>query len=347
MSSLLLRRRPMQGRGSALSMLFGATGPFLWVFVWLFIGLSLSPTMAGAASCCGGGASSGLVLPKFTDYMADLSLGLEYYDGFWDEKGRQKPDPPGSRLAQYRLTPGGAYRLAPNWQASLVVPYVWNSTRYAGSSYSTRGLGDTSLGFWYETFDTITCVYQVNSIQDLKPAVYLGAALLIPTGISPYDSVENNFDITGKGFYRADANLMVEKSVYPWSLTFNLSHGVHFSRPVNRENGQYVNPYRKKLGDRSMWSLGLGYTQFLEEADTITYSLTQADLREGKTSLDGRVDPNSGFRKRSQTAGISYTTSDQSWTVKGSWNRSPRRNGWGRSFPITDSYTIGASRVFY
>ena len=51
-----------------------------------------------AASCCGGGSGTSLILPKFSKAMWDLSFDYEVYDGFWDIRGNWVADPPGSDL---------------------------------------------------------------------------------------------------------------------------------------------------------------------------------------------------------------------------------------------------------
>ena len=111
-----------------------------------------------AASCCGGGSSTSLVLPKFSKAMVDISFDVEQYDGFWNNTGKYTQDPPDSKLRQYRLNGGYARRLADRWQASVILPYVWNSNRYSGIDSQTRGIGDTTINLWYEAFDAIKCV---------------------------------------------------------------------------------------------------------------------------------------------------------------------------------------------
>ena len=149
-----------------------------------FLGAAnLTGQPASAASCCGGGSASSLILPKFSQSIVDASLSIEKYDGFWNKEGKYIQDPPGSDLRQYRLSLGYAHRLAANWQASIVAPYIWNDNRYSGLSSRTEGVGDTSLSIFYEAFDSIMCTYKVEGIKDLKPASYFGASLTIPTGI--------------------------------------------------------------------------------------------------------------------------------------------------------------------
>lgn len=301
---------------------------------------------AWAASCCGGGSAASLVMPKFSKSMIDVSFDFEKYHGYWDKSGTHLPDPPGSDLRQYRLNLGYAMRLASRWQASVVVPYVWNENTYANSKSSTNGLGDMALSLWYEAFDDVLCVWKVEKLSDLKPATYLGLSLTAPTGVSPYDGVDNSFDVTGRGFYRLDATILVDKTIYPWNVSLQYSYGVHFERPINREYGDYVEPYHKKLGDRSLLTLSAGYTHFLESMKSLTGTLAYADLREGSGTIDGANDPTTGLRKKSVSFTLALATMDRDWVYKLTYNHSIQKDGWGENFPSTDIFTIGISHVF-
>lgn len=304
------------------------------------------PFSAMAASCCGGGSAASLVLPKFGQGMIDLSTDIENYNGYWDEKGRWRSDPPGSQLAQYRLNLGGAYRLADRWQISGMLPFVMNRNHYAGLTSNTSGLGDGAVSVWYEAFDNLQCVWDVQSLEDLKPAIYLGGSLTIPTGISPFDNVQNNFDITGRGFYRLDASILLDKTIYPWNATLGFTYGSHLSRPVNREYGNWVQPYRKKLGDRSTLTASFGYTHFTDAMQSITGTIAYSDMTEGKATIDGIADPTSGMRKRAIATTLAWASDDRDWVVKGSYSRAMRKDGWGKNFPTTDLFTMGVTHVY-
>ena len=299
-----------------------------------------------AASCCGGGSSSSLVLPKFSQSMVSVSTDWENYDGFWDSGRNYTPDPPGSSLNQYRLNVGYAHRLASRWQASVSVPYVWNSNQYAGLDSSTQGLGDTTLSAWYEAFDGITCIWKVRKWEDLKPAIYFGAALTVPTGISPYDDVNNSFDITGRGLYRLDASVLLEKTIYPWNASLLYVYGKHLERDVNREYGKYVEPYQKQLGDRQLMTASAGYTYFLESMDTVTFTLAYSQLQEAKGAIDGRSDATSEMEKDSIAGTVAFSTMDRDWVIKGTWSHAMDQDGWGKNFPVTDILSLGVSHVF-
>lgn len=307
--------------------------------------MTMCAPVANAASCCGGGAAAAVLLPKFSQAMADVSVEHEHYDGFWRDDGGWTADPPGSDLNQYRLNAAVAWRLAPNWQTSLSVPYVWNRNEYAGLTRDTEGLGDASASVWYEAFDKVMCVWRVEGWEDLKPAVYLGATLTAPTGVSPYDEVGDNFDITGRGFYRLDGTLILEKTIYPWSTTLTLTYGTHFERPVNSEYGAYVEPYDKRLGDRASGSVAVGYTIFTEEMHTLTTTLAYSDVWEDRVVIDGDTDPTSGLRKRAIAATLAWATPERDWSARLSWSHAIREDGWGRNFPTTDAVTLGVSHV--
>jgi hypothetical protein len=311
------------------------------------LALLVIPPAVRAASCCGGGSAASLILPKDGAAMMDVSMSREHYDGLWRKDGTWVPDPPDSDLNQYRLNLGLGRRLGDNWQASIGLPYVWNRNRYSGLDSNTAGLGDSTVSLWYEAFDSPMCVYAITTPADLMPAIYWGATLTLPTGVSPYDKVQDNFDITGRGFYRLDANVLVDKTVYPWTASLQASYGRYRQRPVNREFGTYVEPYDKQLGDRFVWSLSGGYIYFTDALQEITTTLAYGDLQEGKTTIDGHTDPTSGMRKRSLTLSVAWATPAKDWVVKGSWNHTRKRNDWGENFPSTDIITLGVSHVWW
>ncbi len=320
-----------------------------YVFVAAFLGgaaLLFPQGAAYAASCCGGGSASALVMPKISSAMLDVSLDYEKYNGYWNKDGKHFPDPPGSDLKQYRLNIGYAYRLADNWQISAILPLVFNENKYSGASSSTRGVGDATINLWYEAFDKIMCVWKVNSWKDLIPAVYFGGSLVVPTGISPYDDAGSSFDITGRGFYRLDATMLLDKTIYPWNTSLLMSYGTHLERPINREYGTYVQPYHKKLGDRFLWTASFGYTAFLESMNTITFTGTYSDLRENEGTINGQNDPTTGMEKRSVSATAAWSSMERDWVLKLTLSHALAWSGMGSNFPTTDVVTMGVSHVF-
>jgi hypothetical protein len=313
----------------------------------LFTGAALfSPLSAWAGSCCGGGGGAALMLPSFYQGMLDVSFEFEKYRGFWNQDGKVTSDPPGSDLRQYRMNLGYARRLAARWQTSITVPYIWNNNTYSGLSSQTNGIGDTALNLWYEAVDDKSA-WKIRNLKDLIPSVTIGAALLVPTGISPYDDVTSSFDITGRGFYRLDGNILVAKTLNPWSTSLSLGYGKYLERSINREYGKYVEPYQKKLGDRISASVSLSYTYYIGTGgDKLTGSGSFAYLQEADSTFDGARDANSGFRKESVGASLVYASTDHDWSARVSWSHAVRQDGWGDNFPITDIYTLGVSYGF-
>lgn len=304
--------------------------------------LSLSST-AQAASCCGGGSASSLVLPKFSKAMIDISMDYEHYTGDWGPYGDWSSQT--NDLNQYRINLGYAHRLAPNWQASVTLPYVFNQNKYPTFERNTNGFGDGTVSVWYEAFEKITCVWDVNKWEDLMPAIFMGGTLTVPTGISPYDDISDNYDITGRGAYRLDASILIDKTIYPWNMTLGASYGKYLERPVNRELGIYVPPKRKQLGDRLNTTLSVGYTYFTDEMESITGTLAYARLTEDETKIDGNIDTTTGFRKESVSATVAWATENRDWVYKLTYSHAPSRDDWGENFDTTDIISIGVSHV--
>ncbi len=306
----------------------------------------LMPTASFAASCCGGGSGGSLVLPKFRDLSVGATIAYEKYDGFWDKDGLWHQDPEGSDLSQTRLSLGVAKRINDNWQISLSTPFVWNRNQYANNTFNTSGIGDSTIGILYEAFDDITCTWVLDTWEDYKPAMYFGATLTVPTGISPYDDVKNNFDITGRGFYRLDIKTSFEKTVYPWNATVALNYGKYFERSINREYGVYVAPYKKNLGDRFSGSASLGYTYFISSGDTLTITGAYAYMTEDKATIDGLVDETSGISKKSFSGTAAWANEDKSLVYKLSYAYTPHYHNWGANFPTTSSLSLGVNYVY-
>jgi len=297
-----------------------------------------------AGSCCGGGGGSALVLPKFYQAMVDVSFDQEKYDGFWNQDGKYTPDPAGSDLRQYRLNTGYARRLSAKWQTSVLVPYVWNVNIYSSGSHRKDGVGDTMVNLWYEVLAD-TSAWKIRDLKDLTPSIIIGPSLVIPTGISPYDGVPSN-EVTGRGFYRLDGNILISKTLHPWNASVAFSYGSYLERTVNREV-DYVTPYRKQLGDRSSAAVSLSYLYYLGSGgDTLTGTASLSELREANATIDGRPIDNSGLQKDSIGGTIAYSSTDHDWGVRATWSHTAKQDGQGKNFPATDIYTIGVNYGF-
>ncbi len=296
-----------------------------------------------AASCCGGGAGTSVILPKFNDYMVDVSLRAEPFDGSWDEHGRYIDDPNGTDLAEVGMQVGAAKRLADRWQISSVIPFTRHENTYSGDHHTTQGIGDTSVSVWYEAFENVTCVYRITDLASLQPSVYLGSQIIIPTGLSRYsDRVDNNQEVTGRGFYRWDAQVMLEKTIYPWSASLTWLYGYYIERPVNQEYGRKSEPYQKQLGHRHSLSGSVGYTWFLPNAALLTLTGTYTDLSEGGSRIDGQLTDEGAFQKISSGLSFAYSTARRDWFYKLGYSQAER----GYGTPKSRSISIGGGYVF-
>jgi hypothetical protein len=313
----------------------------------LFTGAAtLSPDAVMAGSCCGGGSSGALSVPRYATAVADLSFEAERYNGFWNQDGRHVDDPPRSDLMQYRLNLGYARRFATDWTASISLPYVWNDNTYSGISSKTSDPGDSALAISYDLLEDKSS-WRVYDLKDLLPAVTVGLGLLVPTGVSPYDNLNSSFDVTGRGFYRLDGTVLLEKTIQPWSASVSAAYGKHLERSVNREYGKYVEPYHKVLGDRFTSSVSLSRSFVVGTGgDTLTATASYTYLHEADTSFNGVQDSGSGFSKQSFGGTIAYSGTDHDWGVRIGWNHAMQQDGWGRNFPTTDIYSLGVRYVF-
>lgn len=316
-------------------------------FAALLAGAALfTPPATQAASCCGGSSATGLIVPKFARAVADISTDLEFYDGYWNQQGDYTSDPPGSDLRQYRLNLGYGRRFAEKWQAGFTLPYVWNENDYSGLSTRSQGLGDASLFLWYDLLEERP-LWLAEGAEGLLPTVTVGTSLLLPTGISPYDSEESSFDITGRGFYRLDGNLVIDKTMNAWNTSLTLGYGTYLERPINQEYGKAVEPYHKRLGDRFSASATVGYRYFVGTGgDALTGTLGYAWLNEAEARIDGVKDRNSSFNKQALSGAVAYSSVDSDWSVRGAWSHALRKDGWGENFPATDIFTLGVRYVF-
>jgi hypothetical protein len=303
---------------------------------------ALVPAWAQAASCCGGGGGAAAMAGRGERGLLDLGVEAERYDGYFDGHGQHLPDPVGSALAQYRLTAAAAVRLASAWQVGLSVPIVWNDNVYGGGGLSsrTRGVGDASVSLWFEAVDQRTA-WRLASPADLVPAITVGATLTVPTGISPYDDVASSFDVTGRGFYRLDGTVLVDKGYRAWSASLALAYGVAFERPVNRSYGGFIPPERRDLGDRTSASLAVGHRLFVGTGGhALTSTASLSWLREGMGTAT------TGLEKAAVSVTLAWSSTDSDWSARTSWAHTLQLDGWGRSFPTTDTFTLGVRRAF-
>lgn len=308
-----------------------------------FVGfLTLPSSTVLAASCCGGGAGTSVILPKFNDMMVEANSAYEQFDGNWNPDGHYVEEVDGQDLNELTTTISMAKRLHDHWQFSLNLPYTRHDNQYSGESGNSGGLGDTSMSIWYEAFENVTCVYRIAGWESLKPSIYIGGQLTVPTGKSRYsDRVDRSEEITGRGFYRFDSQVMVEKTIYPWSLSVTWMYGKYLERPVNQEYGRDIEPYDKQLGDRHSLSSSLGYTWFAKDMSMVTLSTSYTDLSEGASSIDGDRNEDDAFQKISTGLNLTYTSPRRDWFAKLGYSQAER----GTRTPRSSAINLGVGYV--
>lgn len=303
----------------------------------------LLPATSQAASCCGGGAGTSVILPKFNELMVEATTAHEHYDGNWNPNGQYVEEVDGKDLNEYTTTISVAKRLNDNWQISGNLPYTRHYNTYPDQDTQSSGIGDSTISLWYEAFENVTCIYRIAGWESLKPSIYLGGQMTVPTGKSRYsDRIDRSEDITGRGFYRFDAQAMVEKTIYPWSLSVTWMYGKYLERPVNQEYGRDIEPYDKQLGDRHSLASSLGYTWFAKDMSMVTLAYAYTDLSEGASSIDGNRNAEDAFQKISQGFNLTYTSPRRDWFAKAGYNEAIR----GEGTPKSSSISLGVGYVY-
>ncbi len=128
-----------------------------------------------------------------------------------------------------------------------------------------------------------------------------------------------------------------------------LSYGKYFERPVNREE-HYVDPYRKRLGDRASCTLTVSYESLFDVSNSrnrLTYTAGLSEIWEDESTINGERDPASGLRKSAVSGTVAWSTLERTWIAKVTWSHTIKKNGWGANFPASDIYSIGVTHVFF
>ncbi len=116
---------------------------------------------------------------------------------------------------------------------------------------------------------------------------------------------------------------------------------------VNREYGQWIEPYKKQLGNRHSLGSSLGYTWFMENIDQLTLTLSRSRMQEGDAHINGATNPDTGIYQNSWGMVGTYMKADQSWIVTLGLNQGINLVGQGENFPITRTLSLGVSHVFH
>ncbi len=156
------------------------------------------------------------------------------------------------------------------------------------------------------------------------------------------DRVDDSQETTGKGVYRLDANMLIEKTVYPFSLAWQASYGKHVERPINEEAGKAITPQDMQVGDRTLHTFSAAYTFFLPNLAMLNATMSHTQLDQGKTKYDGVKDPSSGTEKQGLGLTLSYSSAVRDWIVKMGISQAQA----GKGVDKTTVTNLGISHVF-
>ncbi len=320
----------------------------------LLLSMLLLPSLSQAASCCGGGGGGGPTLAKDDKYKLDASFDYEGYTGEYLPDGTWKEET--NDIFQLRLNLSGGKRLARDWQAGVLVPFVYNRVDAGPGKVSTSyGIGDIAVAVRYELWDDVGYFPRlIVDRTDWLPSVLLGLGITLPTGISPFDDVASSYDITGRGYYIITPSLSLTKSLNylnGFTLSAGFSYGKALERWVTREYGRSVDAYKRKVGDRISWNMGVAYkigTHLTDEWWWRTIpsgiSIGYAGFNEGEQKIRGVELKDSGIKKNSFTFGLAWMW-NVNWLSRFSFGWVPEYDDVGRNFPTTNTISFGVSYI--
>lgn len=165
-----------------------------------------------AAPCCGSAAISpyAFVVPPERSAVMGMELLKSEDLRYFDASGTSQPITGTSEL--FTISLGGAFRVAPAWQLSGLLPFRLNR-RVREVKESGGGIGDLSLGVRYELYEDRTFYADPSQIPLFSPPLlHIVGKVGIPTGRSPERSRSTlGTDITGSGWITPSLGLEAVK----------------------------------------------------------------------------------------------------------------------------------------
>lgn len=166
-----------------------------------------------AASCCGGGQSAASVM--IADHIQEwtLSSALRSDIGQTNSEGQALMD--SDQNKDQTLTYSIEYKrlFQERFQGNINISFVQKESKRLGRNESNSGMGDLSLGGFYEAITN----YNYHA---WAPRLFVGIKAIAPFGENNFNSKKSlRTDIRGTGFYKIDLPLVMVKGDFKVSLT--------------------------------------------------------------------------------------------------------------------------------
>lgn len=175
--------------------------------------LLLLSNLTHAASCCGGGqsASSVMIADHLQEWTASTSfrsdLGQTNNDGQALMDADQNEDQTFSSALEYKKL------MSERSQANIALSYIQKNAKRLGKNETNTGLGDLSLGSFYELLTNY-------NYTPLSPRIFTGIKLIVPFGKNNFSSKkELRTDVRGNGFYKIDLPIVAVINTWKFSAS--------------------------------------------------------------------------------------------------------------------------------
>lgn len=278
-----------------------------------------------AASCCGGAnGADAFTLPKFMKAMAGSGIASEMTYDVRAGDGERVHAKDWNTL-ETKLTFGGAYRIADDWQTGWSLPAVLKSVSAGTAGETGYGIGDASGQLRYEFIDEETCILApVQSLKwnDLKPSIHGFARATLPSGRTTGESMlPLGGDVTGRGLWVAEAGLDVTKVWGRWGNTLSGAGGwqsAYHGRDATQPAG-------------ARWNAGAGVLFFLSYKHSLS-------LR-----IDHRRETPNGVQATGTSLGYSKIF-ENNWWLRAGVNESGLIQG--VNTPVSVGGSVQVSKLF-
>lgn len=167
---------------------------------------------AFSASCCGGGQSAASLI--IADHLQEWTFStlLRRDIGQTNNDGKALMDDDNNR--DQTLTASLEYKklFKDRFQGNVGLSFTEKNAKRLGKKEKDTGLGDFSLGVFYEAITNYT-------YSTWAPRLFLGAKITVPFGENNFNSEKNlRTDIRGSGFYKIDLPIVMVRGDFKGSL---------------------------------------------------------------------------------------------------------------------------------
>ncbi len=173
----------------------------------------LLTTNTYAASCCGGGQSAASVM--IADHLQEWTVSSVFRADIGQTNNNGQALMDSGQNKDQTLTQSIEYKrlFVDRLQGNAALSFIQKESKRLGRNETDSGLGDLSLGAFYETLTNY-------NYDEWAPRVFAGAKLIIPFGENNFNSKkELRTDIRGTGFYKMDFPVVMVKGDYKFSIT--------------------------------------------------------------------------------------------------------------------------------